>query len=110
LSYNIEVTLLFCLAVELFQRVLVAGRLRSTVRENMLSMEKLSMPMRQVDNLAYRGSCQVPRSVKSKKFVVGFQTARTRVGEHMLTWHTGRSFKKVEVKASYKLEVQQSHI
>ncbi len=41
---------------------------------------------------------------KTKGFVVGFQTVRTRVGEHTLTWHGGRSFQKVEVKASHKLE------
>ncbi len=40
----------------------------------------------------------------------GFRTARTRVGERALTWHSGRSFQKVEVKASHKLEVQQSYI
>jgi hypothetical protein len=54
--------------------------------------------------------CQVPRSVKNQKFVVGFQMARTRAVEHTLAWHSGRSFQKVEVKASHKLEVQQIHI
>jgi hypothetical protein len=54
--------------------------------------------------------CQVPRSVKNEKFVVGFQTARTRAVEHSLAWHSDRIFQKVEVKASHKLEVQQISI